>query len=213
MNADQLTLMVVTDPNCGPGREIVEVIRAALRGGAGSVQLRAKNASTREMVELGRQLREETRRTGALLFVNDRLDVALAIGADGAHVGDDDLPLDDARRISPAGFLLGRSVETPEEAREAERGGADYLGVGPVFPTLSKDDAGPALGLEGVAAMRRVTALPLVGIGGIEAESAAAVAEAGASGVAVIRAVMQAPDPERAARELLHAVRSGKAKG
>lgn len=207
--AARLAVVAITDASCGPGRTLVEVVAAVLRGGTPAIQIRAKQEPTREVVELGRALREETRRAGALLFVNDRVDVALVIGADGAHLGDDDLPLPAARTIVPPGFLLGRSVETPEHAAAAEREEADYLGVGPVFQTASKADAGPAVGLERIAAVRHATSLPLVAIGGIDAASAAAVARAGADGVAVIRALMQAPDPEAVAKELLAAVRRG----
>lgn len=206
---ERLALVVVTDAECGEGRELVEVVRAALQGGAPCVQLRAKRESTREMLDLAHRLREETRRAGALLFVNDRVDVALAAGADGAHLGEDDLPVEVARGIVPAGFLLGMSVDTPSGAEAAERAGADYVGVGPVLATPSKQDAGPAIGLEGVAAVRAATRLPVVAIGGIDAENTEKIAAAGAHGVAVIRAVMQAPDPAEATRRLMEAVRRG----
>lgn len=205
--AARLAVVAITDASCGPGRTLVEVVTAVLRGGIPAIQLRAKREPTRDMVELGRALRAETRRAGALLFVNDRVDVALVIGADGAHLGDDDLPLPAARSITPQGFLLGRSVDTAQQAAEAERQGADYVGVGPVFQTASKADAGPAVGIQRVSAVRSATALPLVAIGGIDAANAAGVARAGADGVAVIRALMQARDPEAAARELLAEVR------
>lgn len=207
---ERLSLVVVTDADCGPGRALVEVVAAALQGGAPAIQLRAKRESTREMLALARRLREDTRRTGALLFVNDRVDVALAAGADGAHLGDDDLPIALARRLVPAGFLLGRSVDSPEAAAEAEREGADYVGVGPVFATLSKADAGEAIGTAGVRAVRGATALPVVAIGGIDEGNATSVSAAGADGVAVIRAVLQARDPAAAARAILEAVRRGR---
>jgi thiamine-phosphate pyrophosphorylase len=208
--AERLALIVVTDAACGEGRELVEVVRAALSGGAPAVQLRAKHESTREMVELALRLGEETRRAGALLFVNDRLDVALAAGADGVHLGDDDLPLPAARRLAPAEFLVGRSVASPDEAVRAVREGADYLGVGPVFATLSKADAGEAIGAEGVRAVSAAAGgVPVVGIGGIDAGNAGEVAEAGGAGVAVIRALMLAPDPGAAAAALLRSVRGG----
>ena len=202
--------MVITDPSCGEGREIVEVVRAALRGGAGAVQLRGKEMTGREMVELGQRLRSATREAGALLFVNDRVDVALAIDADGAHVGDADLPLTSARRITPSSFLLGRSVDGLDSARAAELEDADYLGVGPVYGTPSKLDAGPAIGLGPIRAIRAATTLPLVAIGGIDAGNAADVADAGADGVAVIRAIMQAADPAEAVRSLLGAVHAAR---
>ena len=145
--AKRLRLIVVTDPECGAGRSVVDVVRAALRGGAPAIQLRMKDAPAREMAALAGALLVETRRAGALLFVNDRVDVALAAGADGAHVGQDDLPVAAARRIVPPGFLLGVSAETAELARKAEADGADYVGVGPIYATGSKADAGDAVGV------------------------------------------------------------------
>ncbi len=204
--ARALRLLVVTDEPLRPGRDLVETVRAALRGGAGSIQLRAKTAGAREQVEIARALLAETRAAGALLFVNDRVDVALAAGADGAHVGDDDLPLAPARAISPPGFLLGRSAETAEIAAEAEREGADYVGVGPVYATASKADAGSPVGIERIRAVVSAVGIPVVGIGGIDAANAGAVARAGAAGVAVIRAVMHADDVEAAAREIVRAM-------
>ena len=210
--ADRLSLVVITDAETG-GRDLLDVVRAALSGGAPAIQLRAKALPTRELVELGRALRRATADAGALLFVNDRVDVALVVGADGAHLGDDDLPLAAARRIAPPGFLVGRSADTPEQARAAEREGADYVGAGPVVATPSKLDAGAAIGAEGIAAVRAATSLPIVAIGGVGLDSAGEIARAGADGVAVIRAVMQAPDPERAARDLVEAVRSATRSG
>ena len=119
----RLALVVITDAECGAGRELADVVRAAVQGGARTIQLRAKAEPTRWMVELGRRLKGEVEGTGTLLFVNDRVDVALVIGADGVHLGDDDLPVPAARSITPPGFLIGRSVDTPEEARVAEREG------------------------------------------------------------------------------------------
>ncbi len=208
--AARLSLIVVTDPDCGAGRTVVNVVRAALRGGAPAVQLRVKEGGARETAELARALLEETRKAGALLFVNDRVDVALAAGADGAHVGEDDLPVAAARRIAPPGFLLGVSADTPEAARRAEADGADYVGVGPVYATGSKADAGEPVGVERVRAVVEALRIPAIGIGGIAAANARAVVEAGAAGVAVISAVMRAPDPEAATRDLLKEVKAGK---
>ncbi|MBW3629879.1 MAG: thiamine phosphate synthase [Gemmatimonadetes bacterium] len=207
--AGRIGLIAITDPDCA-GRSVVEVVRSALRGGAGAVQLRSKDQATRDMVELGTALKVETVSAGALLFVNDRVDVALVIGADGAHLGDDDLPLEAARAIVPPGFLLGRSVDTADEARVAEKQGADYLGAGPLRATPSKLDAAPAIGLPGIRAIAAVTALPVVAIGGVDHTNAGDAAAAGAAGVAVIRAIMQADDPEEAARALLAEVRKGR---
>ena len=164
---DRLRLIVVTDPDCGGGRTVVEVVRAALRGGAPAIQLRMKDGAAREMTELARALLAETRPAGALLFINDRVDVAIAVGADGAHMGQDDLPVHAARAIAPRGFLLGVSAETAELARAAEADGADYVGVGPVYVTGSKADAGDAVGPERIAEVAAAVRIPVVGIGGI----------------------------------------------
>ena len=207
--APRLSLIVITDPDCG-GRTIIDVVRAALRAGAPSIQLRGKSQPARVQVELARALLAETRAAGALLWVNDRLDVALAIGADGVHLGQDDLPLDAARRIVPAGFLFGISAETLELARVAERDGASYVGTGPVYATGSKADAGEAVGCARIAEVARAVRIPVVGIGGIGAANAGEVVRAGAAGVAVISAVMRAADPEAATRDLLRAVQQSR---
>ncbi len=209
--ADRLSLIVLTDEaQAGHGR-LLDVVRAALRGGAPAVQVRSKHATGRHMVELTRMLLVETRAAGALLFVNDRIDVALAAGADGAHLGDDDLPLAAARRIVPPSFILGRSVETPEQAQVAEREGANYLGAGPIFSTESKPDAGEPIGLANLRHIADAVRIPVVAIGGINAGNAGAVRRAGAIGIALIRAVMQAENPEEEVRRLLQELKSGAA--
>lgn len=200
---DRLRLIVVTDPDCGAGRTVMDVIRAALRGGAPAIQLRMKDAPAREMADVARALLAETRAADALLFINDRVDVALAVGADGAHVGQDDLPVAAARAIAPAGFLLGVSAETAELARAAQGDGADYVGVGPVYLTGSKADAGDAVGVERIAQVAAAVHIPVVGIGGITIANAPPILRAGAAGVAVISAVMRAADPQAAVRRLL----------
>lgn len=210
--AERLALIVITDPDCGPDRSIVDVVRAVLAAGAPAIQLRDKHGDGRSVLELTTALLHETRRTGALLFVNDRVDVALAAGADGAHVGDDDLPVRAVRSIAPEGFVVGRSVDDPASALAAEADGADYVGVGPVYATPSKADAGPVIGLQGVEAVSRAVRVPVVAIGGVDAGNAEDVAAAGAAGVAVIRAVMAAADPGRATAGLVEAVRLGAAR-
>lgn len=207
---ERLTLILIADPDVAAGEALLDIVRAALRAGAPAVQLRAKALAARDTVELGRTLRREARAAGALFFVNDRVDIALVLGADGAHLGDDDLPLGAARAIVPPGFLLGRSVDTSEEARTAEREGADYLGLGPVFATTSKAELGAPIGPAGVAGVTSVVEIPVVGIGGIDAGNAAPVAAAGAAGVAAIRSVLAAPDPHGATRALLAAVAAGR---
>lgn len=203
---ERLALYVITDRGLARGRDEVEIARAALRGGATALQLRGKDRDARPLCELGRALLLESRAAGALLFVNDRLDVAQAIGADGVHLGQEDLPCAEARRIAGPGLLIGVSAESPTLAQAAERDGADYLGTGAVYATSSKADAGAPIGVAGLAAVVAATRLPVVAIGGIGIANAAPCIAAGACGVAVISAVVGADDPEAAARELAAAM-------
>ncbi len=195
-------LMVITDRGLSLGRDPLDVTRAAIEGGATVVQLRDKDVSTREMYTLGLALRELTRRLGVPLIVNDRLDIALAIEADGLHVGQSDLPADVSRRLLGPDRILGVSAETPDQARIAWSDGADYLGVGTVYATGSKADAGAPLGLDGLAEVARATPLPVVAIGGIGPGRVGPCVSHGAHGVAVISAIVSQPDPEAAARRL-----------
>ena len=196
-----LRLHLVTDAAlCGP-RGVEAVVAAAVRGGATCVQLREKQLDTRPFVERARALRALLAPLGVPLIINDRLDVALAVGADGVHVGQSDLPPEDVRRLMPHA-LIGLSVENPEQVRAAADMPVDYLGVSPVFSTPSKQDTAPALGLEGLRAMRALTDLPLIAIGGIDLNNAAQVLAAGADGLAVVRALCAAPDPAAAAQAL-----------
>lgn len=181
----------------------MEVVTVALAAGAPAIQWRSKDRCARDLVDLGRRLRLLTSAAGALLFVNDRLDVALAVDADGLHLGPDDLPLRAVRRVAPPGLLVGISTDDPDEARKAEGLGADYLGVGAIWATPSKSDAGAAIGPEGLARVARAVSIPVVGIGGITVERAPRLVGTGAVGVAVIGAVMGASDPGRAVRSLL----------
>ena len=201
-----LSVYVITDRRLAGERSIVDVVRAAIQGGATVIQLREKEASTREMIALGRALLAMTRPARVPLIINDRVDVALAIDADGVHVGQDDMPAAVARQMIGPDKILGVSAETVEEAQAAEREGADYLGVGDVYGTTTKPDAGPPIGLEGLRRVAEAVSIPVVGIGGITPENAAAVIEAGAAGVAVVSAVMAAADPQEATRRLAHAV-------
>lgn len=205
-----LSVYVITDRRLAGDRSILDVVRAAIRGGATVIQLREKEATTREMVELGRALLEITRAAGIPLIVNDRVDVALAIDADGVHVGQDDMPAAIARRLIGPDKILGVSAETVEQARAAERDGADYLGVGDIYGTTTKPDAGPPIGIEGLRRIVQAVSIPVVGIGGINPDNAEPVIEAGAAGVAVVSAVMAAPDPEEATRRLREAVLRGR---
>jgi thiamine-phosphate pyrophosphorylase len=202
--ADQLRLMVITDPVLLKGRDPVAVCRAAVTGGATMVQVRWKDGTPAEILELTRAL------VGALpvpVLVNDRVDIALAAGAAGAHLGWDDPPLDALRPHLPAGFLLGLSVGSPDEAVRAPAT-ADYWSVGPCFATPTKRDAGPPLGPEGFAGLARLApeGVAVIGIGGITPENAGLIKRAGAAGIAVIGAVLAARDPESATRELNRAL-------
>lgn len=199
---DALRLYVITDRTLARGRPESEIARQAIAGGATAIQLRWKTGPLSEAVRVGRELRELCRREGVLFVVNDRVDLALALEADGVHVGVTDLPVAETRRLVGDQLVVGFSPETLEQALEAEAAGADYLGVGPVYPTVTKPDAGPAVGLEHVKRIAAAVRIPVVGIGGITAENAGAVIRAGAVGVAVISAVVGADDIRLAAAQL-----------
>jgi len=193
-------LYVITEPAL---RDPVESVRLVLEGGARLVQLRAKHATARELAQMGQAIRALTRRYGALFIVNDRLDIALAVEADGVHLGQDDLPVPLARKLAGDAFIIGVSAETLEEAQRAEAEGADYLGVGPMFATTTKPDAGVPVGPERLRAIKQVVSIPVYGIGGITSQNAPLVMQAGADGVCVISAIIGAPDPTEATRQLL----------
>jgi thiamine-phosphate pyrophosphorylase len=196
------SVYLVTDRAYLGGRDLAQVVSAAVRGGASVVQLRDKDADDALVLSEGRRVRDACRALGALFIVNDRPDLALALDADGVHVGQSDAALPEARRILGQRRIVGVSVGTPGQAAAAERGGADYLGVSPVFDTPTKGDTGAATGLAGLAAIREAVRVPLVAIGGIDETNAVSVIRAGADGVAVVRAIMAALDPEAAARRL-----------
>jgi len=202
LKREDLLLYLCTDRLLSLGRPIAGAVEAALAGGVTMVQVREKDASSREFYEIALEIQKIARRYHAPLVINDRLDVALAVGANGLHIGQSDLPLEAARRIAGGKLFIGVSAATPEEAMEAERGGADYLGAGPVFPTGSKADAGAAIGLDGVRAIRAAVKIPVVGIGGIGPGNAAALMAAGADGAAVISAILSQNDIRAAAAGL-----------
>lgn len=203
---DALRLYVITDRTLARGRPESEIARQAIAGGATAIQLRWKTGPLSEAFRVGRELRELCSREGVLFVVNDRVDLALALEADGVHVGVTDLPVAETCRLVGDQLVVGFSPETLEQALEAEAAGADYLGVGPVYPTVTKSDAGPAVGLEHVQRIAAAVQIPVVGIGGITAENAGAVIRAGAVGVAVISAVVGADDVRLAAAQLRRVV-------
>ena len=202
--AARLRLMVITDAGLAAPRSILDVVRAAVAAGAPSVQLRDKDLGARELLEIGRALRTLTQEAGSLFIVNDRLDVAMALGADGVHVGPDDLPVAAVRSAAPEGFLIGRSADRVDVARQAVRDGADYIGCGTVYTTTTKADAGGVIGLDGLDRVAKAVEVPVVAIGGITVPRALEVAGTGAAGVAVVGAVMAAEDPGQATTELLY---------
>ena len=196
-------LYVITDPMASRGRSHLQVAEAAIAGGADVLQLRDKEAESGRLYRVALQLRKLTRDAGIPFIVNDRLDIALAADADGVHVGQADLPASVVREIMGPARILGVSVDTVEEAILAEKDGADYLGVGPVFEARgTKPDAGPPLGVDRIARIRRRCGLPIVAIGGINPENARSVREAGADAAAVISAIGAADDIAHAARRL-----------
>ncbi len=209
----RLRLMVVTRPDPACGRPLEQVVAECLAAGATAIQLRDKRADARTLAVQARTLLAPTRAAGALFIVNDRLDVALAIGADGVHLGPEDLPIGTARRLAPPPFLLGYSTDDPREAAAAARAGADYLGVGAVFGTRSKAGlAGEAIGPERVREVREAAGVPCVGIGGVTSLNAHHVFDTGA-GIAVLSAVMDADRPGEVVRRLLAAGGGGRPPG
>jgi thiamine-phosphate pyrophosphorylase len=190
----------------GRVREPPQVCARVAEVGVRLVQLRMKGLGDAQAYELAAQVATELRRRGALLIVNDRVDLALAVDADGVHVGAGDLPVSVARRVIGSDRILGASAHDATEATNAVQSGADYLGVGSVFPTRTKEDA-TVRGLDVIREVRAASVVPLYGIGGIDAGNATRVLQAGADGVAVVRAIGEAADPAAAAKQLLDVVR------
>jgi thiamine-phosphate pyrophosphorylase len=195
-------LYFVTDRGLCGSRPLANVVLQAIRGGAACVQLREKNAATRAFVEEARRIKELMAPFRMPLIINDRLDVALAVGADGVHVGQDDMPYETVRRLMGPKAIIGLSVETWEDVERAETLDADYLGVSPVFSTPTKTDTKEPWGLDGLARIKAFSRHPLVAIGGLNASNAEAVVMAGADSVAVVSAICASPDPLAASREL-----------
>ena len=202
----------VTQESRSEGRTTLEVVEAAAAGGVDAVQLREKDRSARERYHLGRKLREVTRDADVTFVVNDRVDLAQAVDADGVHLGNEDLPVAVARDQLGDDALVGRSVSFVETARRAQKAGADYLGVGAVFATRSKDvaDEQAEIGVETVREVVNAVSIPIVAIGGVSTANAADIVAAGADGVAVISAITAAENPEAATRELTGAVAEGR---
>jgi thiamine-phosphate pyrophosphorylase len=194
------TLYFVADAEFAPGRDLVPVIEAAVRGGATIIQIRAKDYPFRAFIELGRRAAAVLKKRRVPLLINDRVDVALGCGAAGVHLGQQDMPPALARRALRKGAIIGVSVNTPEEAREAENQGADYIGAGPAYATTTITTGLPVLGPDGIRRIKDAVHIPVVAIGGITDRNAQAIRGAGADGVAVLSAILSAADPETAAR-------------
>ena len=196
------SLYLVTDRDLARGRSTFEIVEAAVDGGVTVVQLREKHCSTREFIEQALAIKNFLKARKVPLIINDRLDVAQAVKADGVHLGQTDMPLEMAKDILGDSMLIGISAESLEDAITAEKGGADYLGVSPIYTTSTKTDTAPPLGLAGLREIRKAVSLPLVGIGGLKRENSAEAIRSGADGVAVVSAIVAADDPKAAASAL-----------
>jgi thiamine-phosphate pyrophosphorylase len=205
---ERLSVYLVIGTGEMGGRSALETVRLAIEGGASVVQLREKHAPLSEVLEVGNRMRELCREHGVLFVVNDRVDVALLLDADGVHVGQDDIPANEARKLVGEKMFIGVSASSVEEARRAIEQGADYLGVGSIYATGSKADAGDPVTPALIGDIRKFSDLPIVAIGGITADNCPEVMEQGANGVAVISAIVGQPDPRQATVRLREIVAS-----
>lgn len=201
-------LYLVTDRDLSLGRPLEDIVLQAVRGGVAIVQLREKQATTRFFVEEASKIKRLLAHHNVPLIINDRVDVAQAVGADGVHLGQDDMPYAQARALLGPKAIIGLSVETLAQVEEAERYDVSYLGLSPIFPTPTKSDTRGSWGLEGLAQARRVSRHRLVAIGGMNASNAESVIRAGADSIAVVSAICSAADPLGAAQELSRIIRS-----
>jgi thiamine-phosphate pyrophosphorylase len=199
-------LYLVTSQSMSAGRSTLDIVRFALAGGVRLIQLREKDLPLGEFVALAHEVRTLTAKERALLLINDRLDVALAVGADGVHLGQEDFPVNEARKIAPA-LIIGASSHSVREARAAQAQGASYVNIGPLFPTQTKAWGKEFLGLRGVRRISAAVSIPFTVMGGIKKEHVRNLVAAGARTLAVVTAVTAAPDPEQASRELLAQIR------
>lgn len=206
-------ICVITTEVPDMDRTAIDIAEEAILGGATVIQLREKNTGSQEFLNKAKLLLNLTQKAKIPLIINDRVDIALAANADGVHLGQEDMPIAEARRIVGKNKIIGISVTDLEEAIKAEEQGADYLGVGPIFPTPSKVDAAEPMGIEGLKEVRKHVKIPIVAIGGITGGNIDEVIQAGANGIAVISAVALAPDIREATRELVSKVDRNAAKG
>ena len=202
-------LHILTDTVLQSRFSHMEITRLAIAGGADTIQYRQKSGSTREMIEIARNMKQLCSEAGVTFIVNDRLDVAIAAEANGVHLGQDDFPIPMARQLLGEGRIIGGSAATLDEARKCLSEGADYVGFGPVYPTSSKDDAGPVSGIDILKQVVEIIPLPIIAIGGVGPENIPDVMRAGARGIAVISAVCCQDDPEGATKSLYQALNKG----
>ncbi len=207
----KLDAYIITNADIVAGRDHIDGARQALQGGANVIQFREKKMDTAEMIRVCEIIQGMCRRHGAIFLVNDRVDVALAVDADGVHVGQKDMPATIARRLIGPHKILGVSAGDAQKAKEAETDGADYVGTGMIFPAGVKKEIGVVKGLAVLSAVSRAVQIPVVAIGGIDHGNAASCIEAGAAGWAVITAVIGAPDVRQAAANLAQVIREAKA--
>jgi thiamine-phosphate pyrophosphorylase len=203
-----LSVYFVTDPVLTGARSVTEVVDMAIAGGATMVQYRNPDAKTRVMVDEARAILALTKPAKVPFIVNDRIDVALAVGADGVHVGQADMRVADVRRLIGPAPIVGLSITSEADLGVSDFEGVDYLGVGPVFATSTKPDAAPPINVGGLEAIVARTKIPIVAIGGLHAGNAADAISAGAAGVAIVSAICAAPDPTAATKELVGIVKA-----
>ncbi|RKZ29217.1 thiamine phosphate synthase [bacterium] len=206
------SLYLVTDRKLAGNRALVDIVEPAIKGGVTIVQLREKGLAARDFIREAIELKGLLEPLCVPFIINDRVDIALAVDADGVHIGQRDMSLDIARRLLGPDKIIGVSVNNVEEAIEAQKNGADYLGVAPIWPTSTKEKTRPPLGLDGVAAIREAVEIPIVGIGGINEGNVASVITAGCDGVAVVSAIMAEKDPKLAAKKIIDKIKEAKSR-
>jgi len=201
------SLYLVTDRSLSRERSTLEIVKSGVAGGVTCVQLREKNCSTRKFIKEALSVKEYLKSCNIPLIINDRVDVAQAIGADGVHLGQTDMPFAMAKVILKDSMIIGISVESLEDAIRAEKDGADYIGISPIFSTPTTSDTAPPLGLEGLKEISKAVSLPKVAIGGLNRKNAGEVILNGADGIAVVSAIVSADDPQKAAEELSYIIK------
>jgi len=201
------SLYLVTDRGLSRGRSTLEIVKAGVAGGVTCVQLREKDCSTRQFIKEALSIKEYLKENNIPLIINDRVDVAQAVQADGVHLGQTDMPLQMAKNILKNSMIIGISAESLEDAIRAEKDGADYIGVSPIYATPTKTDTAMPLGLEGLKKISRTVKIPKVAIGGLNCENAGEVTLNGADGIAVVSAIVSADDPRKAAEKLSYIIK------